>query len=62
MDDVIQGLLILQKYTDKNSITAEHDVIYAGHDCYNVSAVDQVNLEKYYWHWDDEVVSWRIYV
>lgn len=64
LDEVINGLQILQKYAGKESdrIDAQHDVIYAGPNLEElegkITEEDKAKLEELGWHEDSEGDCW----
>jgi len=61
MEDIITGLSILLKYGE-TAVGAEHDIIYAGHDCRKaLSDEDKATMEKAGWFWNEESDSYSIF-
>jgi hypothetical protein len=60
MEDIIKGLLILQKYVgDKGDFSAEHDQVYAGGDGQeNMTEEDKKKMEEAGWFFAKETDSW----
>ena len=64
--EMIEGLIVLGKYQTKEykaSISAEHDIIYAGsyEDNERMTDTDKLYLEKLGWHWNEEGDSWALF-
>lgn len=60
--DLIVGLEIFQRHGEK-SVSAEHDVIYAGPSAKDkLEESDRDTLRAAGWFWDEEVESWAIFV
>ena len=61
MQDIITGLQILLKYGE-DAVCAEHDIIYAGHDCRDaMSNEDKEAMEKAGWFWNEESDSYSTF-
>jgi hypothetical protein len=62
IDEVIAGMKVLAKYSKGKRplfVYGEHDIISVGDVTKKeVSAEDQVELDKHGWHFDDEVDAW----
>ena len=62
ISNLIAGLQIIAKY-DNNNVCAEHDVIYAGHSCWEDMSEEDCNaMETNGWHWDDDVQCYALFV
>lgn len=68
MLEVIEGLMILSRYCDADdhgSVSAEHDILYAGPDNFNPGAMskkDRRRLKELGWHVDSEFDCWARFV
>lgn len=60
VNQVIEGLKILSKYSEDNTVCAGHEIIYAGSGVSedDISEEDQVLLEDLGWHFDTSCDSW----
>jgi len=57
---VAKGLEIINRYPHP-SVSAEHDVIYAGCSR-SLEGEDLVSMEQLGWDFDEELDSWRFFV
>ena len=61
---VVEGLQILAKYEDGNehTVTAEHDIIWAGRISPSLTEEEKKKLNDLGWHYDEDVERWGIFV
>ena len=59
MNNLLEGLKILEKYEPDFDAAFEHDIIYAsGYSPAKMDSKDLDLLSQYGWCWDDEEESW----
>ncbi len=65
-ENIIKGLELFAKTEgeDKHHIAAEHDELWAGHDCKpeNMTSGEQAILKHHGWSYDEEVGAWHRFV
>jgi len=49
-DEIIEAFTIFKKYSSNDSISAEHDELFAGPDPSIVSKEDLARLKQLHWH------------
>ena len=62
MRDLIDGLLILEKYSENPNIIAEDDIIFIHTDFTkksDYSLEDIKSLKELYWGWDNSLRCWK---
>lgn len=64
LEEIAEGLLLINKHTNRPSICAEHDVIYAGDTevLEKMSEEDCRTMLLLGWHWSSDVDCWASFV
>jgi hypothetical protein len=64
LEEMAEGLLLINKYAKRTSLCAEHDIIYAGDSgvLEKMSEEDCRRMLVIGWHWSRDVDCWASHV
>lgn len=62
MEEVLKGLLIIQKYDPKSGFGVGHDQIWCGNSDLEYSEEDKKVLDELAWFVDEECESWSKFI
>lgn len=64
MEEIAEGLLIINKYAERPQFSAEHDIVYAGDPgvLEKMSEEDCRMMLELGWHWSKDVDVWASHV